>query len=145
MVALQLAALALLAPWRRSDLTMPGWTIALLYPMYTVTAWLLYVDVTRTGGEPVPSMWFAAIGVVVTGAGIVLRATSDLDRLRHLRRDRRDSPCLALRTLAVRRARERARMMSTSYSSAGMSSEHVHARATSSVCVTDRDPIVVDF
>jgi hypothetical protein len=72
-VALQLAAFALLAPWRKAELTAPGWAIALLYPVYAATASLLYSDVTSTGFDR-PSMWIAVIGVVVTGAGLVLRA-----------------------------------------------------------------------
>lgn len=50
-IALQLAAFGLLVPWRRAELTAPKWALALLYPVYSATAWLLYVDVTSTGGD----------------------------------------------------------------------------------------------
>lgn len=75
MIGAQLAALALLAPWRRADLTAPGWALALLYPAYCAGAWMLLWQVTGNGHTlPLPDARLALGGIVLAGAGIVLRA-----------------------------------------------------------------------
>ncbi len=75
MIATQLAGLALLAPWRRADLTAPGWALALLYPMYCAGAWFMGWMVTDSLGlMPIPDAIYAVAGVLLAGVGLVLRA-----------------------------------------------------------------------
>ncbi len=69
-------ALALIAPWRRGELTRAGAALALLAPGYAAAMRSLMLFITAPGGAVMANLFAIAVlaAIVLAGLGIVLRA-----------------------------------------------------------------------
>jgi len=76
-LALNLGVVAFLVPWRRGELTAPGWALVLVYTMYCGATWALREHAITTSSDDLMAHLTASLTLPLTlstGAGIVLRA-----------------------------------------------------------------------